>query len=340
MSDIPQLTRVREQHRFDEAALARYLDANLEGGAAGLAVLQFEGGQSNPTFELHAHGRKYVLRKKPPGVLLKSAHAVDREYRIMTALRDSGVPVPRTYLLCEDDSVIGTPFFVMEKCEGRVLSDPLLPNLSADERRILYDDFIRILTRLHAIDYVAAGLEDYGRAGDFYERQISRWSKQYLASKVTEEPTMDRLMMWLSSNIPGSDSVTIVHGDYRIGNCIVHSTEPRITAVLDWELSTIGHPLADLGYCCMGYHLFPEQAPEGAPTEQEFLERYCALAGRDPIQNWRFYMVFTLFRSAAISYGVYKRGLDGNASSELWRDFDVKSRTTALKAQEILDSQN
>ena len=323
MQDGVELTAVRAAHRFDEAALARYLAANSHGFAGALTVRQFEGGQSNPTFRLDAGDRRYVLRKKPPGKLLPSAHQVDREYRVMTALSGSGVPVPRTDLLCTDEAIIGTPFFVMEMVEGRVLVDPLLPSLAVAERAALYDHFITILAALHSVDHGAVGLGEFGRPGNYYARQIARWSKQYEASKTEPIPAMDALVAWLPANIPASDETTIVHGDYRIGNCIVHPSEPRIVAVLDWELSTLGHPLADVAYCCMGYYgevgdgfQGIDVAALGIPTEPAFLKRYCALVDRAEIQDWAFYMAFNLFRSAAIIQGVYKRGLDGIASSE------------------------
>lgn len=338
MSETPVLTPVREAHRFDEAALAAYLTRQLGRDFSDMQVEQFEGGQSNPTFMVASGDKKYVVRKKPPGELLKSAHAVDREYRVMNALRDTDVPVPKTIALCEDESVIGTYFFVMEHVEGRVFPDQLVPSLSADERRALYDNYLTVLAALHKVDYRAIGLEDYGKPGSYFERQISRWSKQYVASKTDEIPSMDHLMQWLPANIPQSDESSIAHGDYRIGNCIMHPTEPRIVAVLDWELSTIGHPLADLSYCCMMYHLDEFRSrgfPEGVPTEEQFVARYCELAGRPPIENWPVYVVFSLFRYAAIGFGVYKRGLDGNASSEHWKNFKKMSTRIADTAWDL-----
>ncbi len=338
MEDGVELTPVRPAHRFDEAALAEYLAHNLAGYGGALTIRQFEGGQSNPTFQLVAGDRRYVLRKKPPGKLLPSAHQVEREFRVMTALAETGVPVPRTGLLCTDEAIIGTPFFVMEMVEGRVLVDPMLPSLEVAERAKLYDHFITILAALHSVDHQAVGLGDFGRPGNYYSRQISRWSKQYEASKTERIPAMDALMEWLPANIPASDETTIVHGDYRIGNCIVHPSEPRIIAVLDWELSTLGHPLADVAYCCMGYHgevgagdsfRGVDLARLGIPTEPGFLERYCRLAGRAAIEDWNFYMAFSLFRSAAIIQGVYKRGLDGIASSERSGDFAGMCRVRA-----------
>ena len=322
MSSVPELTPVREHHRFDESALAAYLSEHIDGDFSKLEITQFEGGQSNPTFLLRVGDQSYVMRKKPPGKLLKSAHAVDREYRIMTALGDTPVPVPKTYALCEDDSVIGTAFYIMENVEGRVSQDVNLPDFSPEERTALYDDFAKVLAALHAVDYNAVGLGDFGREGNYFARQISRWSKQYFASKTADLPDMDALMQWLPKNIPETDESTIAHGDSRIGNCIIHPSEPKIAAVLDWELSTIGHPLSDLGYCCMQYHHIrdesdPFPAPgSGVPSEEEFLDTYCRAAGRKEIDHWNFYISFNMFRSASIIQGVYKRGLDGNASSD------------------------
>jgi aminoglycoside phosphotransferase (APT) family kinase protein len=344
MQDAALLTPVREAHRFDEAALAAYLRGRLPGCEGRIEVMQFEGGQSNPTFRLVAGGRAYVLRKKPPGKLLPSAHQVEREYRVMTALQGSEVPVPRTHLLCEDASVIGTPFYVMDHVEGRVLTDARMPNLSRDERAALYADFVRVLAALHTLDPAAVGLADFGRPGNYYARQIARWSRQYIASQTEDIPAMKALMEWLPAHLPESDETRIVHGDYRIGNCIVHPKEPRVVAVLDWELSTLGHPLGDLAYFCQGYHgeavpgetlVGVDLAAQGIPSEAEVLARYCALTGRDAISHWSFYLVFVMFRSAAIVQGVYKRGLDGNAASERAREYGALVRRRAEQALEL-----
>jgi aminoglycoside phosphotransferase (APT) family kinase protein len=341
MTTAPELTPVRAAHRFDEAALAEYLAVQLPGFSGELSVQQFEGGQSNPTFLLSAGGRSYVLRKKPPGELLRSAHQVDREHRVMTALRDSDVPVPRTLLLCEDESIVGTSFFVMEYVAGRVVSDPALPGCSREERRAIYDDFVRVLAALHRVEPEAVGLGDFGKPGNYCARQISRWSRQYQASKTEEIPEMDALIEWLPANLPDSDETRVVHGDYRIGNCIIDTGAPRIAALLDWELSTLGHPLADLAYCCQSYRgeATPGEslggadlAEAGIPSEDEFVARYCALTGRTSVERWDFYMVFVMFRSAAIVQGVYKRGLDGNASSERARLYGELVRERARAA--------
>jgi aminoglycoside phosphotransferase (APT) family kinase protein len=336
----PELTAVRPAHRFDERALVAFLDAQL-GGSAPISVRQFEGGQSNPTFLVERGSERFVLRKKPPGRLLASAHQVDREYRVMTALRGSDVPVPATVALCRDDSVLGTAFFVMRHVPGRVIADPRLPGFTPAERRAFYDDMARVLAALHRIDPEAVGLADFGRPGNYYERQISRWGRQYLDSKTDDIASMDALMDWLPKNVPDSDETRIVHGDYRVGNCIIHPMEPRVAAVLDWELSTLGHPLADLAYFCQSYHgeatpgaslMGEDLASLGIPTEAEFVERYSRLTGRGAIEHWAFYMVFVMFRSAAIVQGVYKRGLDGNASSEHAHQFGALVRKRADEA--------
>ncbi len=327
VGSIPQTTAVRPGHEFDEQALAHYLSAVI-GASGALTVRQFEGGQSNPTFLLHYAGRDYVMRKQPPGRLLPSAHQVGREYRVMKALTNTGVPVPRMYALNEDPKIIGTHFFLMEHVVGRVFSDPLLPELAPSERRALYQHLVDVLAALHQVNYLDVGLADFGRPGNYYARQIGRWTKQYLASQTDELPQMERLMAWLPENVPDAGDTVIVHGDFRLGNMIVHPTEPRIVAVLDWELSTLGDALADLGYICMDYHTAtdiggeqgldrPDLADLGIPGEDEQVDRYCARTGRKRIDNWNFYLIYNLFRSGAIIQGVYKRGLDGNASSQL-----------------------
>jgi len=333
----PEITPVRAAHRFDERALAEFLDQRL-GGSVPVRVAQFEGGQSNPTFLIERGSERLVLRKKPPGRLLPSAHQVDREYRVMSALRKTAVPVPETIALCEDDAVLGTAFFVMRHVAGRVIADPRLPGFTPAERTALYHDMARVLAALHGVDLETVGLADFGKPGNYYTRQISRWSRQYTDSKTEDIPAMEALMEWLPDNVPDSDEMGIVHGDYRIGNCILHPTEPRVVAVLDWELSTLGHPLADLAYFCQNYRgdatpgsslVGLDLAAMGIPDEESFVSRYCELAGRAGIDHWAFYMVFVMFRSAAIVQGVYKRGLDGNASSEYAHLFGALVRQRA-----------
>lgn len=307
-------------HRFDIGRLERYLADHIDGFRPPMTVRQFEGGQSNPTFLLEAGAKQWVLRKKPPGQLLPSAHQVEREHRVMSALQDSGVPVPKMLHACNDTSVMGTEFFVMQMVAGRVIVDALVSELEPDHRRALYMDFADILGRLHSVDYEAVGLgEGFGRPGNYFARQIARWSRQYEASKTDDIPEIDALIAWLPDNIPDDDTTSIVHGDYSIKNCIVHPTEPRILAVLDWELSTIGHPFGDLAYICHlyhGEHSKDELSELGVPSRDELVAQYCKASGRPAIEDWSFYMAYSMFRSAAIVQGVVKRGLDGTSASE------------------------
>ncbi len=343
MSQLPSnLTPVREAHAFGQARLVDYMSSNVDGFRGPLKVLQFEGGQSNPTFHLtDGGGRMYVLRKKPPGKLLPSAHQVDREYRVIKALSDhTDVPVPKPYALCQDDSIIGTAFYLMEFLPGRILSDSKMPDISPADRGKIFDSMNDVLARIHNVDYRAVGLGDYGREGQYIQRQLARWTSQYDLARTDNVESMELLKQWLPANLPPGDETRINHGDYRLGNTIVHPTEPRVIAVLDWELSTLGHPLADLGYNCMMYH-FGEGfgASEGyagmdlkafgIPTEQEYLAAYARRTKRGEIPNWNFFVAFSLFRLAAIVQGVYKRGLDGNASSETAKQYGNRARVLA-----------
>ncbi len=316
---------VIDRHRIDEKKLASYLASELAGFAGPLVVREFKGGQSNPTYQLQTPGAKYVLRRKPPGKLLKSAHAVDREFAVISALNRVEFPVPQAHLLCEDESVIGTVFYVMSCVEGRVIWDPLLARQSREERAALFDSMLKILARLHTTKYEEIGLEKFGRPGNYYERQISRWTKQYLASETEKIPAMDRLIEWLPDNVPEDDATSIIHGDYKLDNMIVHPSEPRVSAILDWELSTIGHPLGDLTYH-LGQRVSPASKwPEksdaelealGLPTQAQWIDRYCELTGRDGVPDLDFYLAYNLFRSAAISQGIRGRIRDGTAASE------------------------
>ena len=336
MSDYQNETiPVRAAHRLDEDKLRAYLAANMDGIGDDIALHQFAVGQSNPTYMVTTGGRDYVLRKKPPGVLLPSAHAVDREYRVITALDGSDVPVPKTYLLCEDEGVLGTAFFVMDMVAGRVLDDQFAPAFTAQERSAVYDHLAEVLAALHGVDHDAVGLGDFGRPGNYYTRQINRWTKQYIASQTAEIPAMDSLMKWLPEKVPQDDTTTLVHGDYRLGNTIVHPTQPRISAVLDWELSTLGHPLADLAYCYVACFMGtgePLELLPGLPNEDEFIQLYCTRTNRGGIPDWTFYKVFQLFRLAAIVQGVYKRGLDGISSSAKAVTYGEKCRDWAVAA--------
>jgi aminoglycoside phosphotransferase (APT) family kinase protein len=331
---------VAERHRFDAAALARYLGANVAGFGGELAVEQFRGGQSNPTYLLSAGGRRYVMRAKPAPAakLLPSAHAIEREYRVISALGRAGMPVPKTHVLCEDESVIGRAFFVMEYVAGRVLWDQSLPGMGRDERRAIYDEMNRVIAALHTVPYAEVGLADFGKPGNYLARQIARWSKQYQASQTETIAAMDRLIEWLPSHVPPGDETSVVHGDYRMDNLIFHATEPRILAVLDWELSTLGHPLADFSYHCMSWHIPPERfrgiggldlAALGIPSESEYVALYCRRTGRSSIAHWDFYLAYNMFRLAAILQGIMKRALDGTAASQQALDAGKRARPLA-----------
>ena len=329
MGDSENIGNVREAHRFDEERLCTYLKKKLTGFSGALDVRQFGHGQSNPTYLLTdtATKREYVLRKKPPGKLLPSAHAVDREYRIIKALQDTEVPVPETVLFCQDASVVGTPFYMMERVKGRIFREAAAPEVTTPrERRDIFDAMNDTLAKIHRVDWRAAGLQTYGKPGNYMARQVSKWSRQYAASKTDSIERMDRLMAWLSENIPEDTANTIVHGDYRLENLIFHPNEPRVLAVIDWELSTLGNPLADLAYNCMGYYIPAaasgtlglagiDLAANGIPAERECVAAYCRRTDRKEIPDWTFFLAFSLFRMAAIVQGVYKRGLDGIASS-------------------------
>ena len=317
---------VAPQHAFDTAKLAAFMRQNVDDFKGELEIEQFKGGQSNPTFLLGAGGRKYVLRRKPPGTLLPSAHAVDREYRVISALAGTDVPVAKAYALCEDASIIGTAFYIMDYVQGRILWNSALPDHSPPERTALFDEMNRVIAALHRVDYQAVGLESYGRPGNFIERQVARWTKQYRASETERIEAVENLIAWLPQHIPAGDETRIVHGDYRIDNVIFHPTEPRILAVLDWELSTLGHPLADFAYHCMTWRMPPgpsrgiaglDLTALGIPTEEEYLAAYCRRTGRDGISrsDWEYYMVFNMFRLTGILQGIMARALQGNASS-------------------------
>lgn len=324
----PKLVTMLPQHRLDPDRLFDYLARHVEGFAEPRAIRQFQGGQSNPTYLIEAAEKTFVLRKKPPGTLLPSAHQIDREFRIQSALATTPVPVAAMLHYCSDVSVIGTEFYVMAHVEGRVFHDVMMPDLMPDERGAIHRQLIETIAALHSVDYRAIGLDGFGRPDHYVARQIERWTKQYEASKTENYAPMANLIGWLRGNIPERDESSIVHGDFRLGNMIVDPAEPRILAVLDWELSTIGHPLADLAYCCMPYHLPPGSGPAmagyqgvdlaalGLMSEDEALALYCEKSGRKQIENWRFFMGFSLFRSAAIVEGVYARALGGNAADQ------------------------
>jgi len=312
---------------LDEQKLAQYLEQHVAEFKGPLTAKKFAGGQSNPTFQIDSPSGRYVLRRKPPGKLLPSAHAVDREFMAMTALKDTEVPVARAIHLCEDDSVIGSMFYIMEFIDGRIFWNAALPEVDKTERTGIYQEMNRVLAAMHSVDIKKAGLENFGKPGNFYERQIGRWTKQYKAAQTGDEPAMEALMEWLPNNIPADDGlVSLAHGDFRLDNMIFHPTEPKILAVVDWELSTLGHPFADLAYQCMQWY-FPAsgQLPGlagldrdelGIPTEEEYVKSYCERMGLTEIPNWNFYLAFSFFRLASICQGVKKRAIDGNASNK------------------------
>jgi aminoglycoside phosphotransferase (APT) family kinase protein len=325
---------VAASHAFDTAALQAHLQSALNGFAGPLTVEQFKGGQSNPTYKLLTPGRSYVMRTKPgpAAKLLPSAHAIEREFRVMQGLYGSAVPVPRMHLLCEDEAVIGRAFYVMDFIDGRVLWDQSLPGMSPAGRGAVYDEMNRVIAALHGVDVAAVDLADYGRPGNYFERQIGRWSKQYLASVTEDIPEMTRLIDWLPAHLPAGAHDTaapaIVHGDFRLDNLVFHATEARVLAVLDWELSTLGHPLADFSYHCMAWHIPPgvfrgiaglDLAALGIPSEAEYIRRYCARTGRSDADalaaEWNFYLAYNLFRLASITQGIARRVVDGIASS-------------------------
>jgi aminoglycoside phosphotransferase (APT) family kinase protein len=341
---------VAEQHAFDVAVLERYLATRLPGFAGPLSVEQFKGGQSNPTYKLLTPARAYVMRSKPgpSAKLLSSAHAVEREFKVMRALHDTPVPVPAMFVLCEDESVVGRAFYVMEFVEGRVLWNQSLPAFDNAGRAAVYDEMNRVIAALHSVDPNAVRLADYGKPGNYFERQIGRWTKQYLASITEPIEAMDRLIEWLPGHIPASArderEVRIVHGDYRLDNLVFSPDVPRIVAVLDWELSTLGHPLADFSYHCMSWHIVPtggfgrglgglDLAALGIPSEREYVARYCERTGRpDPdavMADWNFYMAYNLFRMAGILQGIAKRIEAGTASSAQARQSAAGARPLA-----------
>lgn len=319
---------VTEAIGFDPAALQDWMTQHVEGFAGPLAIEQFNGGQSNPTFKLVTPDQTYVMRARPGprARLLPSAHAIEREFRVMAALAGTDVPVARTYAMCEDEAVIGRAFYIMEHVEGRVLWDPALPGMAPHERAAIYDEMNRVIAALHSVDYKAVGLGDYGKPGNYFSRQIERWSRQYKSSQTESIPAMDALMSCLPRHIPheAEEQVCIVHGDYRLDNLIFHPTEPRVLALLDWELSTLGHPMADFSYHCMSWHIEPgplrgmagvHAASLGIPDEAAYRRAYEQRTGRKIAQDWHFYLAFSMFRTAGILQGIMKRASDGTATS-------------------------
>ncbi len=340
-------TTVREGYSFDEAALAAWMTAHVEGFAGPLSVEQFKGGQSNPTYKLVTPARSYVLRRKPPGPVLKGAHAVEREAQVLTALGSVGFPVAHVYGLCTDESVLGSWFYMMEMVEGRIFWDATFPEVSREERPAYFDAMNATIAQLHAIDPDAVGLGDYGKPGNYFARQVGRWSRQYLEDELAgRDPNMDALVEWLPTAIPAGDETSVVHGDFRCDNMIFHPTEPRVIAVLDWELSTLGHPLADFAYHAMMYHMPPSIVAglEGAdlaalniPSEADYVAAYCRRTNRENIASWDFYVAFNYFRLAAIFHGIKGRFLRGTAASASAKDRAAAFPVLARLAREAMD---
>ena len=338
----PETVQVRETHRFPTAALEALLSARL--GVRLTGMLQMGGGQSNPTFVLATDKGEFVLRKQPPGKLLPSAHAVDREFRVLSALAQTDVPVPRMHFFCDDPAIIGTPFYVMERLRGRVFWAPSLPEVPREERRAIHLGMADALARLHRVDYRAVGLGDYGKPGSYFTRQIARWTRQWQASRTRDISAIDQLVQWLPDNIPEGDDLTaICHGDFRFDNMMFHEREPRVIGIFDWELSTLGHPLADLAYACIRYHLPPDLyeglmgldlAALGLPTQDEFVAAYSERVGR-PAAITPFHIAFSLFRLAVIIEGVVARAQAGNASSATAMETAPIGPRLAARAWEI-----
>lgn len=344
------IQEVDPRHALDVPRLAAYVQTQLDEFDGALTVRQFMGGQSNPTYLLSDGTREWVLRRKPQGLLLPSAHATDREFRILKALDQTDLPVPRVRSYCDDESVIGTEFYLMNRVEGRILVDQTLPGFSPEERRSLYESQISVLASLHQLDQDALGLGDYGKPGNYFARQIHVWGKQYRSAFEGEDgdcPAMERLLEWLPDNIPDDDSTTIVHGDFGLNNMVIHPTEPRIVAILDWELSTLGHPLADLTYHLAG-RLSPggrfgrlddaELMALGIPTKAEYVARYCELSGRPPVESLDFYLAFHLFRTAGIMFGIAGRAKAGTAASAQAEEFGRNAVPLADRALELARS--
>ncbi|MBL8265372.1 phosphotransferase [Steroidobacter sp.] len=336
---------VREGFELDVPRLHAWMQDHVADYHGPLSIEQFAGGQSNPTYRLITADRCYVLRRKPPGQLLKGAHAVEREARVLTALANVGFPAAKVYGLCTDDSVLGTWFYVMEMVEGRIFWDTALPQLERSERAAYFDAMNETIARLHGLDYESLGLSDYGRPGNYFSRQIDRWSRQYLGDTAAgRDPNLDKLVEWLPANIPAGEQTCLVHGDFRVDNLIFHPTEPRVLAVLDWELSTLGHPLADFTYHSMMYRMPPhivtglagkDLSALGLPSESDYVAAYCRRTGRDGIADYRFYVAFNFFRLAAIIHGIKGRMIRGTASSaQAKRRVEVLPELAALAWQQ------
>ncbi len=341
-------TSVRAGHVFDEASLIRWMEANVAGYSGPLLVEQFKGGQSNPTYKLVTPARNYVLRRKPPGRILQGAHAVDREARVLSALGKTDVPVPHVHALCTDDSVIGTWFYVMDMVEGRNFWDATFPEVPRDDRPAYFDAMNEAIARLHQVDLNAVGLADYGKPGNYFARQIGRWTRQYLEdADAGRDPDMDRMIEWLPAHIPQDDEAAIIHGDFRCDNMIFHPTEPKVAAILDWELSTLGHPLADFANHAIMYRMPPEivaglagadLAALNIPSEADYIAAYCRRTGRTSIPDYEFYIAFNFFRLAAIFHGIKGRVIRGTAASAHARERAKVFPALARLARESADA--
>ena len=334
---------VLERHQFNERALTDFMEENVEGFASPLSIEEFKGGQSNPTYLVKTKDRSYVLRRKPPGKLLKSAHAVDREYRVITALNSTDVPVPKTFAICEDTEVIGTAFYLMEFMDGRVLWDPSMDNSNTEEALGVYTSMNNTLAKLHSVDPIKVDLESFGRPGNYVGRQISIWTKQYVDSETEEISEMNKLIDWLPKHLPSDKPLRIVHGDFSLSNLMIHNDRPEVIAILDWELSTLGDPCADFSYHCMQYRMNPNLSDQdyckktGIPTEEEYVVMYCDKTGYDLKEEWELYMAYNLFKSAGILQGILGRVRDGTAASKHAKDMAARVRPLAVSAWKLIE---
>ena len=334
---------VLERHQFDEKALTGFMEKNVQDFVGPLSIEEFKGGQSNPTYHVKTKTQSYVLRRKPPGKLLKSAHAVDREYRVITALNNTDVPVPKTFALCEDTEVIGTAFYLMEFMDGRVLWDPSMEDSNTEEALGVYTSMNNTLAKLHSVDPIKVNLESFGRPGNYVGRQVSIWSKQYIDSETEEIVEMNKLIDWLPQNLPSDKPLRIVHGDFSLTNLMMHNDKPEVIAILDWELSTLGDPCADFSYHCMQYRLNPHLSDQeyckktGIPTEEEYVNMYCDKTGYDLKEEWELYMAYNLFKSAGILQGILGRVRDGTAASKHAKDMAARVRPLAEGAWKLIE---
>ena len=334
---------VLEKHQFDLEALNTFMKETIEGFEGPIKIEEFKGGQSNPTYLIKSKNQSYVLRRKPPGKLLKSAHAVDREYRVITALNNTGVPVPTTYALCEDNEIIGTAFYLMEFMDGRVLWDPSMEDSSKEEASGVYTSMNNTLAKLHSVDPIEINLENFGKPGNYVGRQVSIWTKQYVDSETEEILEMNKLIDWLPNNLPSDKPLRIVHGDFSLTNLMIHKEKPEVIAILDWELSTLGDPCADFSYHCMQYRLNPNLSKKeyckkaGIPTEEEYVSMYSDVTGYDLKDEWELYMAYNLFKSAGILQGILGRVRDGTAASKHAKDMAARVRPLAEGAWKLIE---